>query len=256
MTKDRVVICMKWGTLYAPDYVNVLYNACRANITGPFRFVCLTENTAGLRPEVETFPIPDMGLTPAMWKKGGWPKLSVLAADLYGLTGRALFIDLDSVILGSLDAMFDMPAPLVVIDVGPNWRPGGGPGAQVAGTGIFAFDLGQNPDYLDQFLNDPAGMVAKYRIEQVYLQDIAQSIAFWPPEWVVSFKYHLRRPVGIGLLMPPRSPGAQTRVIAFHGDPRPSDLLRHGWWGIFPHVGRGPVRWMVNYWRDHGGTLP
>jgi hypothetical protein len=50
MTQDRVVICMKWGALYAPDYVNVLYNACRVQITGPFRFVCLTENTEGLRP--------------------------------------------------------------------------------------------------------------------------------------------------------------------------------------------------------------
>ncbi len=44
---DRVVICMKWGTLYSADYVNVLYNAVRAHLEGPFRFVCLTDDPRG-----------------------------------------------------------------------------------------------------------------------------------------------------------------------------------------------------------------
>ena len=29
MADDRTVLCMKWGTLFPPDYVNVLFNACR-----------------------------------------------------------------------------------------------------------------------------------------------------------------------------------------------------------------------------------
>ena len=35
---DRVVLAMKWGTLYGAEYVNVLYNAVRDHMTGPFRF--------------------------------------------------------------------------------------------------------------------------------------------------------------------------------------------------------------------------
>ena len=62
MSTVRTVVCMKWGTLYSPEYVNVLYRACRANITGDFRFVCLTDDRTGLLPEVDVFPIPDIGL--------------------------------------------------------------------------------------------------------------------------------------------------------------------------------------------------
>lgn len=58
---ERVVLSMKWGKLYPASYVNVLYNACRRNITGDFRFVCLTDDATGLGPEIEACPIPDLG---------------------------------------------------------------------------------------------------------------------------------------------------------------------------------------------------
>jgi hypothetical protein len=48
MSRDRVVLCMKWGTLYPADYVNVLCNASRRHLTGAFRFVCLTDDAPGL----------------------------------------------------------------------------------------------------------------------------------------------------------------------------------------------------------------
>jgi len=34
-----IVICMKWGTLYGPDYVKVLYNAIADNLDIPFRHI-------------------------------------------------------------------------------------------------------------------------------------------------------------------------------------------------------------------------
>lgn len=244
---------MKWGTLYPAVYVNVLYRACRAAITGQFRFVCLTDNAEGLLPEVEAFAIPDLGLTDFDWKKGGWPKLTVFAADLYGLTGRALFIDLDTVVCGGLDEMFTHPGEIAVIDTGPNWRAGHIRAPQVAGTGIFAFTLGAHPWIVENFAARPQHFVAQYRIEQIYLQGEFHELAFWPLPWVASFKYHQRRPVGVGLVLPPRPPAPETKVIAFHGEPRPIDLIRPGIWGIPPNVGRGRVRWMVDYWRRFGG---
>ena len=39
---------MKWGNLYSSDYVNVLYNATKRNITGDFRFICLTDKNDGI----------------------------------------------------------------------------------------------------------------------------------------------------------------------------------------------------------------
>lgn len=69
--QDRVVLCMKWGTLYNADYVNVLFNACKKHISGAFKFVCLTDDETDIIDGVECFPIPDIGLTPQMWRSGG-----------------------------------------------------------------------------------------------------------------------------------------------------------------------------------------
>ena len=254
MSKDRVIICMKWGTLYPSSYVNVLYTACRANITGDFKFVCLTEDAEGLDPAIISYPIPDLGLEPFHWKKGGWPKLAVFAQDFFGLTGRALFIDLDTVITGSLDPFFDYNAPkMVAIDTGPTWGVGAPDAAPLAGTGIFTFDLGAHSEILDYFMANRDAVVAQHRIEQIYVQSMARDMAFWPADWVLSFKYHLRQPALVGLVKSPPHPKLENRVIAFHGEPRPIDLVNGGLWGIGPHWGLGRVKWMVDYWRRHGG---
>ena len=64
------VICMKWGQLYEPDYVNRLYAMARRNLTGDLKFVCLTDNTEGTRAEVEYHPCPD-GSLPAPYDPPG-----------------------------------------------------------------------------------------------------------------------------------------------------------------------------------------
>ena len=255
MSKDRVIICMKWGTLYPASYVNVLYQACRANITGDFKFVCLTENQDGLDPAIISHPIPDLNLEPHHWTKGGWPKLAVFAKDFFGLTGRALFIDLDTVISGSLDPFFDYKAPkMVAIDTGPTWGVGDTNASPLAGTGIFTFNLGAHSNILDHFMLNRDAIVNEHRIEQIYVQDMVDNMAFWPKDWVLSFKYHLRRPALTGLVVEPPEPQPEDRVIAFHGEPRPIDLVNGGVWGIGPHWGLGRVKWMVDYWRRHGGV--
>lgn len=257
---DRVILCMKWGSLYGPDYVNVLYHATKANLTGPFRFVCLTDDATGFAEGIESFPIPEIGCSEQMWRHGAWPKLSVFAKDLYGLTGRALFIDMDTVICGSLDRFFEHPAPFVAIDTGPDWRPGqqpGGPRALV-GTGVFAFDLGQEAQILGRFQQDPAAAFAEADIEQVWVQKHARTVDYWPQDWVISFKRWLRRPIGIDLVLEPKRPPEHAGMIAFHGDPRPIALLRPGnaFWDRFPHLGHGQVGWMKDYWTQYGGRLP
>ena len=253
MTQERVIICMKWGTLYPATYVNVLYSAVRGNISGDFRFVCLTDDPAGLRPEVEHFPIPDMGLEESHWKKGGWPKLCVFAADFFGLSGRALFIDLDTVICGALDPMFNQPGEIIAIDAGPNWKNPAANAPKSAATCVFAFTLGAHPEILQNFLDNRDAMVATHRIEQVYLEAVFPQISFWPAEWTVSFKYSLRRPVVAGWFVPPHAPRPENIILAFHGEPRPIDLINGGVWGIAPHWGFGKVGWMVDYWTKNGG---
>ena len=45
----KLVLCMKWGTVYGPEYVNILYAMVARNITGEFKVVCFTDNSAGIR---------------------------------------------------------------------------------------------------------------------------------------------------------------------------------------------------------------
>ena len=53
MNHEKIIICMKWGTKFGAGYVNRLYAMAQRNITGPFRLVCFTDITEGLRKEVE-----------------------------------------------------------------------------------------------------------------------------------------------------------------------------------------------------------
>lgn len=253
MSDERVVLCMKWGTLYSADYVNVLYRAACENLTGSFRFVCLTDDANGFCDGVEHFPIPDIGLQEKHWNHGAWPKLSVFSADLYGLKGRALFIDMDTVICGSLDDMFTYPGRFVGIDTGRNWISGRTDYPALLGTGVFAFDLGAHADILDKFKTNCSGFFARDDLEQVYVQNEIGEIEFWPFDWVPSFKYHLRYRYCLNLLLPPKKPASNAKTLAFHGDPRPIDLIESKTWGVFPHLGRGPVKWFSEYWTKHGG---
>ncbi|MEP2533126.1 hypothetical protein [Shimia sp.] len=257
---DRTVLCMKWGTLFPPDYVNVLYNACHTAITGPFRFVCLTDDGAGLDDGIDVLPIPDIGLTEAEWfTPGVWPKLSLYVPQLHDIRGRCLFIDLDMVVLGGLDEMFDHSAPFIGIGVGPGWHPGAKEThPRHLGTGIFAFEAGAHVNVLEAFQHDKSAARASFANEQDFVLGHVEDVQYWEPGWVLSFKRYLRRPMLVDLVLPPKSPPATAKVVAFHGDPRPIDLIsdRAGFWDKFPHMGHGPVGWVCDYWVKNGGRIP
>ena len=253
---DRVVICMKWGTAFAPDYVNVLYSASRRAMRSPFRFVCLTDNPAGLAPGVETFGIPEIGLEPAEWyRRGAWPKIGLFDGHLHGLRGRGLFIDLDMMILRDLDAFFDHDRPFVGIDAGPDWGRGGATDKSELGTGIFAYDLGAHAEIPQTFRHTKAQVFASLRNEQRFVEGQMPRVDYWPEGWVISFKRSLRRPIGPDLFLSPRKPPDSAKVIAFHGKPRPIDLIRGRprFWDRFPHLGNGRVGWVADYWEQNGG---
>jgi len=56
------VICMKWGTRYASEYVNKIYGMVMRNTNRPTRLTCFTDDTTGIRPEVNCLPLPEIEL--------------------------------------------------------------------------------------------------------------------------------------------------------------------------------------------------
>lgn len=256
MLQDRVVLCLKWGTLFPADYVNVLFRAVSAQLAPGFRFVCLTDSAKGLDPAITPAPIPDIGLTPAQIRAPGvWRKLALFHPDVaaIALGARALVIDLDMMVLGRLDGFFARPGGMILLDTGHDWR---AREPVQPSTGVFAFTLGEQGQILSAFRDDPQGAMARFANEQDFVAAHASDMSLWPTGWVISYKRHLVRRYGRDLIVPPSAPAPGPAILAFHGDPRPADLLRSGVWGRFPHLGRGPVAWVVDYWTGHGGRLP
>lgn len=253
---DKVVMCMKWGKGYAPDYVNVLASAVKKNLAADHRFVCITDDAAGISKDVETYPIPEMGLNETNYGFGAWQKLSLFKRDLYGLTGKALFIDLDSMICGDLDPMFDVPGKLVMIKewkrpidklkINPPIR---------GASGVLGFELGSMPELYDNFVAKPQTWTNALRNDQRYLWQEQDNITFWPDEYVISFKRHLLRAPLVNRILPPKPVPEGTKVLAFHGRPRPAEVIADGdqVWGDFWRYGRGPVTWFRDYWLENGG---
>ncbi len=116
---------------------------------------------------------------------------------------------------------------------------------------MFAFDIGAHGDILQEFQSDIAKYVARDVLEQKFVENQIKDIKYWPFDWVPSFKYHLRYKFCLNLLIRPKAPGPNARALAFHGDPRPIDLIKSKIWGEFPHLGLGPVRWFADYWRKY-----
>ena len=169
MPQDRVVLCLKWGTLFPADYVNVLYRAVSAHLSPGFRFLCLTDRTEGLAAGIETAPIPDIGLTPEQIRAPGvWRKLSLFHPEVAVLApgARALVIDLDMMILGPLDPFFAAQGGMILLDTGHDWR---AREPVQPSTGVFAFTLGEQAHILAAFMKDPKGAMARFRNEQDFV---------------------------------------------------------------------------------------
>lgn len=241
------VLCIKWGNKYGPDYVNKLHSMVRRHLKRPFRFVCLTDDANGIDSAVEVFPIPAIGFDEfdqrKPWSFGhGWLKLTSFAFPLYDLTGRTLFLDLDIVIVDSLDPFFDAPGEFTVIK---EWDKTDGTG----NTSVYLYTIGAHTDALDHLKNDFPQCTQAVRNEQEFITGFLGrqgKVNFWPDEWCRSFKRHCMRPGIKAWFEPPIIPRG-ARVIAFHGKPNPPDAIRgeSGKW--YRRV--LPTQWVADHWR-------
>ena len=243
----QTVICMKWGTAYGADYANILYSMVSRNTRRPLRFVCFTDDTAGLRPEIEPKPLLPIDLPPShQWKP--WRKIALWGREVGGLEGDVLFLDLDVVVTGSIDAFFDH-APAETYCVIENWTQ---KGEKIGNTSVFRLRIGAHTEVFDTLQADPAGTLAKFRNSQTFASRTISSMAYWPANWCVSFKHTLmpRWPANFWKVtpLPP-----ETRVVCFTGLPNP-DHARDGIWPpgawykrAYKHV--RPTPWVAEHWR-------
>lgn len=221
----KLILCIKWGSAYGAEYVNRLYKMCRRHLSPPFRVVCFTDDPAGIEPEIQTLPLPELGCEPPHGTPGKWKKIGLWNASLHGLNGTALFVDLDSIIVGNLDPYFDYGNPDDVI-LERNWaRPLSGLGQ----TSVFRFRIGSHPEILARFRENPQAIGDRFRYEQHFVTDcLGTQLKFWPSGWTRHFRLHCLGADPLRFTRPAVLPRG-SRIITFPGGPNPSEARQGKW---------------------------
>jgi hypothetical protein len=242
MSAERVVLCMKWGTKYGPEYVNRLYAMVARHLRGPLQFVCLTDSSAGVRSEVRCLPIPSLDL-PAGIPERGWTKLTTFEADLHGLRGTALFLDLDVVITGDITPFFEVPGEFLIIH---DWKR---PWRITGNSSVYRWELGAHADVLAEFRAQHEDIRRRLRNEQAFLSEVMHrqgKLRYWPAEWCQSFKYHCIPPWPASWWRAPVLP-PEARIIVFHGEVNPPDAVAGRRNRRFRRM--RPAPWVSEHWR-------
>lgn len=235
---------MKWGTRYPAFYANRLAAGVRAHLGLPHRFICLTDDPEGLDPAIEARPLPDIAL-PQAHAMTPWRKLSVWNPDLDLPDGDILFLDIDLLITGRLDAFFTF-RPFARYCVIENWTQ---VGRGIGNTSAFRFRKGGVPEAYATFAADPGAVLSRHRIEQHYLSEVIPDQTFWPRDWCLSFKHSLVPPFPLNWLKSPRLP-TDTRIVVFTGRPDIEEAARGRWPAplhkkIYKHI--RPARWIEDH---------
>jgi hypothetical protein len=240
---QRTILCMKWGTKYGPEYVNRLYAMVRRHLRGDFRFVCLTDRSDGVHSEVQCLPIPDLALPPGIPERG-WTKLTTFSADLHGLQGTALFLDLDVVIVDDITPLFEQPGEFLIIH---DWKR---PWRITGNSSVYRFRIGAHPQVLERFRVEHEQVRTRLRNEQAWLSEVLHQqgqLGYWPRTWCVSWKYHCIPRFPFNYWRTPTLPEG-ARIVVFHGVMNPPDAIAgrsQGNWRAAK-----PAPWIAEHWRE------
>ena len=101
------VVCIKYGRYYGAFYVNRLYVGVKRHLVRPFRFVCVTNDPTGIRPEVECVPFAENPGVPGRKWPNIFSKLTLFKDGFADLEGPTLCLDIDTLVMGPLDKFFD-----------------------------------------------------------------------------------------------------------------------------------------------------
>jgi len=192
-------------------------------------------------------PLPELGCEIPSDVVGKWPKQALWGRELFGLQGLALYVDLDSVLVDSIDPYFTYGDPSQVY-VAQNWVKPFTRGAQ---TSIFRFRIGEHSYMLDRLRAEPARISRKYQFEQDYVGNgIWGGVRYWPRRWTRHFRIHCMGPWPLRYLRAPKLPRG-CRCVTFPGHPKPPDAIIGRW--SERHEARTPVahlRWAFSQRRD------
>lgn len=181
------------------EYVRKMRAMVSRNLTIPHEIVCLTD--------AEHDGVRCIPLEPG--RSGWWNKIQLFKPGLF--EGRALYIDLDSIITGSLDAYASVTGIIHLSDWG--WD------SDTYGSGVMVWDAGDHAEIYEQWTPE---LTTGYRGDQDWMTALGGWAAL-PKDWQRSYRY-------VSTVAP--QPGC--RICCAHGSPKPHEI-------------RG---WVPEYWRE------
>lgn len=177
------VACVNHGNYEGrgQQYVDTMRSMVARNLAAPHNFVCLTDE--------------------GEWS-GWWSKIGLFEPGRF--TGRVMYLDLDSVIVGSLDRLAKTRGIIDLADWG--WP------THTLCSSTMVWDAGEHDDIFTKFTDD---VPQKFRGDQ----DWITAVGGWPilPPYICrSYRY-----VSV------KGPPPFASVIQFHGRPKPHEV--GGW---------------------------
>ncbi|EKE45447.1 hypothetical protein OCGS_0537 [Oceaniovalibus guishaninsula JLT2003] len=228
----KQVICINWGSKYGAPFVNRLYAMVARNITPPFRFTCFCDDATGFRAEVDAQPLPPIDYALPVNSRGIWPKSRLWGPKLADLTGPVLFLDLDLVIVGSLDAFFAFGDPSDIVLT----RNHSTPFERLGQTSCFRFPVGALAPMQAAFAADPQGIADAYEFEQRFVtRNAPGGIRFFPRAWVRHFRQNCRRTFPLNYFLEPRLP-RDARIVIFPGGLHPQHAIDGRYGPAYPQA--------------------
>jgi hypothetical protein len=220
------VICLKHGNKYGPDYVNRLYNMVQRHLTVPYRFVCFTDNSLDINPNIEIRQLPKDDRF-----AGWWWKPYLFKQDHFDNNDTILFFDLDMVIVGNIDKLISFnPNEFVGLSDVSRIFP---KQTKKLGSAVMRWPAGKFSNVWKDLESFP-DTIRKYRGDQDWIWNrCCKHIKFYPDSWIVSYKWEVRKKDELV-----RQDGRyrfrnirnvdlnpETAVLAFHGSPDPHEVM-------------------------------
>jgi hypothetical protein len=98
--------CTLWGTKYSHDYVRSLYNGVQNNFEGDFNFYCQTDHKLNID-GVSELPFDDFEPSNSQ-RFLVRPKVNFWKPNVWGISGRKVFLDLDIKITKNINPIIDL----------------------------------------------------------------------------------------------------------------------------------------------------
>lgn len=196
-------LCLKWGNKYSVDYVNNLYSMVSRNYSHSFKFFCMTEDSSGIREEVNIIPLLDQE------HFGWWHKITFFHPELENyIQGRVITLDLDLVIVDNIDC-FDTREDFAII---ADYIPRNGYNSSIMNFGVGTMNHIYNkfkPEYSSKYWGDQAWITLQTRT----------FASIYSREWVRSYKWECLNP---SFHIP-----ENCKIILYHGKPDPHETLEN-----------------------------